>query len=84
MALSPDEADHAVHAAYTSALTDAQAAFVTAFEDWDSAASRKATADLAWGSFALCLSEPAHLIAFDGRHVGGAGLLHRFVRSPPE
>jgi hypothetical protein len=84
VALLPDEADHAVHAAYTSALPDAPAAFVTASEDRDSAASRKATADLAWGSFAWCLSEPAHLIAFAGRHVGRAALLHRFVRSPRE
>jgi hypothetical protein len=45
VALSPDEADHAAHAAYTSALPDAQAAFDTASEDRDSAASRKATAD---------------------------------------
>ena len=44
-----------------------QAAFVTAFEDRDTPAFRKAVADLAWGSFAWCLSEPAHIIAFDGK-----------------
>lgn len=44
-----------------------QAAFVSAFEDRDTAAFRKALADLAWGSFAWCLSEPDHVIAFDGR-----------------
>jgi hypothetical protein len=43
-----------------------QAAFVTAFADRDSGAFRRAVADLAWGSFAWCLSEPEHLIAFDG------------------
>ena len=43
-----------------------QGAFVTAFADRDSSAFRKAVADLAWGSFAWCLSEPEHLIAFDG------------------
>ena len=43
-----------------------QAAFVTAFEDRDTPAFRKAVADLAWGSFAWCLSEPDHIIAFSG------------------
>ena len=41
-----------------------QAAFVTAFEDRDTPAFRKAVADLAWGSFAWCLSEPDHIVAF--------------------
>ena len=41
-----------------------QGAFVTAFEDRDTSAFRKAVADLAWGSFAWCLSEPEHIIAF--------------------
>ena len=50
------------------------AAFVTAFEDRDTPAFRKAVADLAWGSFAWCLSEPDHLIAFDGRSPGAANL----------
>ncbi len=45
-----------------------QAAFVTAFADRDTAAFRKAVADLAWGSFAWCLSEPDHIIAFSGQH----------------
>ncbi len=42
-----------------------QVAFVTAFEDRDTPAFRKAVADLAWGSFAWCLSEPDHIIAFN-------------------
>ena len=41
-------------------------AFVTAFQDRDSAAFKKAIPNLAWGSFAWCLSEPNHLITFDG------------------
>lgn len=55
-----------------------QAAFVSAFEDRDTAAFRKAVADLAWGSFAWCLSEPDHVIAFDGREVAGTRLLTAF------
>ena len=55
-----------------------QAAFVTAFEDRDTAAFRKAVADLAWGSFAWCLSEPDHIIAFDGRMAAGIRLLTAF------
>ncbi len=43
-----------------------QAAFVTAFADRDGAAFRRAVAELAWGSFAWCLSEPEQLIAFGG------------------
>ncbi len=43
-----------------------QAAFVTAFEDRGTPAFRKAVADLAWGSFAWCLSEPDHIITFSG------------------
>ena len=58
---------------------------MTAFADRDSAAFRKAVADLAWGSFAWCLSEPDHLIAFDGAVVGGAGKLSVFnASSQPE
>lgn len=65
-------------------LTDAgfkagQAAFVTAFEDRASPAFRKAVADLAWGSFAWCLSEPEHLITFDGLVAGGASVLSGFA-----
>lgn len=56
-----------------------QAAFVTAFQDRDSAAFRKAVSDLAWGSFAWCLSEPDHLIAFDGRAPGGTTALASFL-----
>ena len=55
-----------------------QAAFVTAFEDRDTSAFRKAVADLAWGSFAWCLSEPDHIIAFDGRSPNTSRLLTAF------
>ncbi len=48
-----------------------QSAFVTAFQDRDAAAFRKAMPNLAWGSFAWCLSEPEHLIALDGTTPGG-------------
>lgn len=52
----------------------AQVAFVTAFQDRGGAAFRKAVAELAWGSFAWCLSEPEHLIAFER---AGGGLSRR-------
>ena len=55
-----------------------QAAFVTAFEDRDTAAFRKAVSELAWGSFAWCLSEPDHVIAFDGRDPHAIRLLSSF------
>lgn len=51
---------------------------MTAFEDRDTPAFRKAVADLAWGSFAWCLSEPDHVIAFDGREVTGNRQLTAF------
>jgi hypothetical protein len=43
-----------------------QILFLTAFQSRDHPAFKKAVASLAWGSFAWCLSEPDHLIAFDG------------------
>ena len=52
-----------------------QAAFVTAFEDRDSPAFRKAVPDLAWGSVAWCLSEPEHLIILDGGEPGSLRLI---------
>ena len=55
-----------------------QAAFVTAFEDRDTATFRKAVSELAWGSFAWCLSEPDHVIAFDGRDPQAIRLLAWF------
>ena len=55
-----------------------QVAFVTAFQDRNAAAFRKALPNLAWGSFAWCLSEPEHLIALDGVIPGGVGLLPDF------
>lgn len=58
----------------------AQVAFVSAFEDRDSTAFRKAVADLAWGSFAWCMAEPDHLIILDGKEpatAGSMGVLNR-------
>ena len=54
---------------------------MTAFEDRDTAAFRKAVADLAWGSFAWCLSEPEHLIAFDGAVSGNIRMLGDFGKA---
>ena len=56
-----------------------QVAFVTAFQDRNAAAFRKAMPNLAWGSFAWCLSEPEHLIALDGATPGGVRLLASFT-----
>ena len=53
-------------------------AFVTAFEDRGTSAFRKAVTELAWGSFAWCLSEPEHVVAFDGRSPGQRGGLTAF------
>jgi hypothetical protein len=55
-----------------------QIAFVTAFNDRNGAAFRRAVPNLAWGSFAWCLSEPEHLIALDGTVPGGIRLLTDF------
>ncbi len=56
-----------------------QIAFVTAFEDRNSGAFKRAISNLAWGSFAWCLSEPEHLIALDGTVPGGIRLLASFA-----
>lgn len=58
-----------------------QAAFVTAFRDRNHAAFRKAVANLAWGSFVWCLSEPEHVIALDGMVPAGVRLLSDFGAS---
>ena len=58
-----------------------QVAFVTAFHDRNSAAFKRSIANLAWGSFAWCLSEPEHLIALDGAAPGGVRLLTDFAFS---
>ncbi len=57
-----------------------QVAFVTAFADRNSGAFKRAISNLAWGSFAWCLSEPEHLIALDGTVPGGIRLLGTFTR----
>jgi len=56
-----------------------QVAFVTAFADRNSGAFKRAIPNLAWGSFAWCLSEPEHLIALDGTVPGGIRLLANFA-----
>src|SRR5229473_981341 len=48
-----------------------QVAFVTAFADRNTLAFKRAISNLAWGSFAWCLSEPEHLIVLDGTMPGG-------------
>jgi len=58
-----------------------QVAFVTAFHDRNAAAFKRSLPNLAWGSFAWCLSEPEHLIALDGTVPGGIRLLTDFERS---
>jgi hypothetical protein len=58
-----------------------QIAFVTAFHDRNAAAFKRALPNLAWGSFAWCLSEPEHLIVLDGTAPGGIRLLTDFERS---
>lgn len=58
-----------------------QVAFVTAFQDRNAAAFKKAIPNLAWGSFAWCVSEPEHLIALDGTLPGGIRLLSDFSRA---
>jgi hypothetical protein len=57
----------------------AHVAFVTAFEDRNAAAFKRAIPNLAWGSFAWCLSEPDHLIVLDGAAPGGIRFLGDFV-----
>jgi len=57
---------------------ESQVAFVTAFHDRNAAAFKRAIPNLAWGSFAWCLSEPEHLIALDGTVPGGIRLLSDF------
>jgi hypothetical protein len=52
-----------------------QVAFVTAFADRNAAAFKRAIANLAWGSFGWCLSEPDHIIVFDGMEPGGVKFL---------
>ncbi len=62
----------------TAGFKASQIAFVTAFQDRNAPAFKKAIANLAWGSFAWCLSEPEHLIALDGTLPGGIRLLSDF------
>jgi hypothetical protein len=56
-------------------------AFVSAFADRNSAAFKRAIPDLAWGSFAWCLSEPNHIVALDGTVPGGIRCLTA-IRAP--
>jgi hypothetical protein len=56
-----------------------QVAFVTAFSDRNAPAFKRAIPNLAWGSFAWCLSEPEHLILLDGAAAGGIRVLSDFA-----
>jgi hypothetical protein len=56
-----------------------QVAFVTAFSDRNASTFKRAIPNLAWGSFAWCLSEPDHLILLDGTAPGGIRLLSDFA-----
>ncbi|MGH7114413.1 MAG: BsuBI/PstI family type II restriction endonuclease [Stellaceae bacterium] len=60
-----------------------QVAFVTAFADRDSGVFKRAISNLAWHSFAWCLSEPEHLIVLDGASPGAIRLLTDFAGSIP-
>jgi len=55
-----------------------QVAFVTAFADRNDAAFRRAIPNLAWGTYAWCVSEPEHIIVLDGTAPGGIRLLNDF------
>jgi hypothetical protein len=52
-----------------------QVTFVSAFQDRHSSAFRRAFPNLAWGSFAWCLTEPERIIVFDGLEPSGLKLL---------
>ncbi len=58
-----------------------QVAYVTAFQDRNHSAFRKAIVNLAWGSFVWCLSEPEHLIVLDGAEPGCVRSLSSFFAS---
>jgi hypothetical protein len=64
-------------------ITDAgfkpeQAAFLSAFQSREHAAFKKVVASLAWGTFVWCMSEPDHLVVFDGMQSGGARRMRDF------
>jgi hypothetical protein len=63
----------------TAGFKASQVAFVTAFDDRSSGVFKRSISNLAWGSFAWCLSEPEHLIALDGTIPGGIRLLGSFT-----
>ncbi len=55
-----------------------QVAFVSAFQDRDAPAFKRALPNLAWGTFAWCVNEPEHLIMFDGSAPARSKLLSDF------
>ena len=80
------EISEARRSAFLEMMTDAgfkagNVTFVTAFADRNAAAFKRAIPNLAWGSFAWCLSEPEHLIILDGAAPGRIRLLGEFVTS---
>jgi hypothetical protein len=81
---SAGEVTEARRAAFLELVTTAgfkpnQVAFVTAFSDRNAPAFKRAIPNLAWGSFAWCLSEPEHLILLDGTAPGGIRVLSDFA-----
>lgn len=50
--------------------TGVDAAFVTVYKDRSAAPARRASRELAWGSFAWFVSEPEHLVQFHDEHPG--------------
>jgi hypothetical protein len=83
---SAGEMTEARRSGFLELMTDAgfkgsQVAFVTAFADRNAAAFKRSIVNLAWGSFAWCLSEPEHLIVFDGTAPWGIRLLSDFESS---
>lgn len=67
--------------AATAGFKESQIAFVTAFQDRNAAAFKKAIANLAWGSFAWCVSEPEHLITLHSATPDGITLLSHSARA---
>jgi hypothetical protein len=56
--------------------------FVTAFADRSTPAFRKSIANLAWGSFAWCLSEPDHIIVLHGGTTAYLTSFHEHLQRP--
>ena len=66
--------------AEAAGLKPAQIAFVTAFQDRDTSAFKKAVPNLAWGSFAWFVSEPNQLVQLRDGSTSGMSL-HQLLQS---